>query len=476
MERIVSAHNRGVGRLGRTGLVLVVALAFASAAQAKPLLGITGDLPHFAVETGQQSTVHQAFLGWGQGLSYGSPFVTLFNTLTPIPMIHLGTAKGTSHKEAITPAQIAAGAGDGYLIGLNQAIAQWGKGIYVRPMAEMNDYINLWSGFTKGGTVKPGHSPADYRKAFARIYLILHGGSAATISAKLKALGMPGIKQDLASNPFPRLRVVWSPLAGGDPKIAANAPQNYYPGRDYVDVDAGDIFDERLVDTAPWNALEDIYKASLVHRRPFAVPEWGLFGIDDDAFVTHMCTFLKTHVVEEAGFYESRVGTIFDLEPNKPKSRKVYHDCITPLGAPLPSWAAASTSTGTTPAPSGPSVTFTLAGQTVGSPVSPPIGADEIEVDIAPATGVIGSAFWIRSGKSLGPMTVPAGATGLVFQTKPGGAPPTPIVRPRVGTDFHVKWSSSGTITSAWWTRVGKLLAQIPVTAGQTSIAMTQGP
>jgi len=58
----------------------------------------------------------------------------------------------------------------------------------------------------------------------------------------------------------------------------------------------------------------------------------------------------------------------------------------------------------------------------------------------------------------------------------PGGAAPTPIVRPRAGTDFHVKWSSSGTITSAWWTRVGKLLAQIPVTAGQTSIAMTQGP
>ncbi len=105
-----------------------------------------------------------------------------------------------------------------------------------------------------------------------------------------------------------------------------------------------------------------------------------------------------------------------------------------------------------------------------------PIGADEIEVNIAPATGVIGSAFWIRAGKAMGPMTFPPGATGLAFSTTPGGAAPTPLVRPRVGTDFHVKWSSSGGITSAWWTRVGKLLAQIPVTAGQTSIAMTQGP
>jgi hypothetical protein len=99
--------------VGRRVTVGLTALAFASSAQAKPLLGITGDLPRFQTLTGQASTVHQAFLGWEQGLSYGSPFVSLFGTLTPIPMIHLGTGKGTSHKEAITPAEIAAGKGDG---------------------------------------------------------------------------------------------------------------------------------------------------------------------------------------------------------------------------------------------------------------------------------------------------------------------------------------------------------------------------
>lgn len=455
--------------------VFVVALAFASSAQAKPLLGITGDLPHFQVETGQQSTVHQAFLGWGQGVSYGAPLVGFLGTLTPVPMIHLGTAGGRSRKEAITPAQIAAGKGDGYLIGLNEAIAQWGKGIYVRPMAEMNDYINLYSGFKKNGTPKPQHSPTDYRRAFARIYLILHGGSAASINAKLKALGEPPIARDLASNPFPRLRVVWSPLAGGLPRIAANAPPKYYPGAAYVDVDAGDIFDEQLVDTAPWNALEDIYKASIAHGKPFAVPEWGLYGIDDDKFVQHMCDFLKSHGrTEEAGFYESKVGTIFDLDP-KPKSKKVYRDCITPLGAAVPGWAAAGQTTTTTGnSTSRPTITFTAGSQTLGS-ASAPFGADEIELDMVPATGVIAKAYWIRGGKSLGPLTVPAGATGAVFQTSPGGAAPTPLVRPRAGTDFHVKWSSSGTITSAWWSRVGNLLAQIPVTAGETSIAMTQG-
>lgn len=452
----------------------LTALVLAAPAQAKPVLGITGDLPRFHTLTAQQSIVHQAFLGWGQGLAYGSLFVPLFGTLTPVPMIHLGTGSGARgpKKEAITPAQIAAGTGDSYLFALNQTISQWGKGIYVRPMAEMNNYGNLWSGFTKSGALKAGHSPTDYRKAFARIYLILHGGSAATVNAKLKALHLPAIARDLASNPFPRLRILWSPLAGGNPRIAANAAQNYYPGAAYVDVDGGDIFEETLGDTAPWHDLEALHAASVKHHRPFSVPEWGLFGVDDEVFVKHMCTFLKSHPrTEEAGFYESKPGSIFDLMP-KPKSKQVYHDCITPFGASLPGWAEGTA----TDAPvTGATVSFTLLGQPIGkAAVSAPVGANGIEVNIAPTTGVIGSAFWIRDVHSLGPLTVAAGATGLVFQTKAGAAP-APILRPKEGTNFHVVWNAVGMITSAWWARVGTVLAQIPVAAGQTAIAMTQG-
>jgi hypothetical protein len=462
-------HNRAVGRGGRIGVVMLCALALASAAQAKPkpLLGVYGNEAHFEVLTGQKSTVRLAFLGWGQGLSFGSPFVTLFKTLGPIPMIHLNT--GSRTKEAITPAQLAAGKGDGYLIALNRAISEYGGGIYVRPMAEMNNSTNVWSGFTRGGAAKPGHSTADYRKAFSRIYLILHGGSAATITRKLKALGMSGIAQDLASNPFPRLRIVWNPLAGGSPRIAANSAQSYYPGRAYVDVEGVDIYDEST--GAPWQGVEDAYKAALLRQKPFTIPEFGLIRVDDPAFVTQACAFLNTHKVEAAGFYEGSPGGPFDLA-TKPKSKSVYTTCVPLLGAPVPAWATAKP--GTTPVASGPSVAFTLQGAAVGSPIQAPIGADELEVNIAPATGVIGSAFWIRGGKALAKMTIPDGVTGLLFQTKVGGTASDPIIRPHAGTDFHVRWNGAGAITSAW-TRVGKLLAQIPVTSGQTSIAMSQG-
>jgi hypothetical protein len=464
---MVSGHT-GAVVWGRLGVVCFCALAFASAAQAKPLLGVYGNEARMESLTGQTSTVRLAFLGWGQGLSFGSPFVTLFKTLGPIPMIHLNTGSGS--KEAIAPAQIAAGKGDGYLIGLNRAVSEYGGGIYVRPMAEMNNATNVWSAFTRSGAPKLGHSTADYRKAFARIYLILHGGSAATISKKLQALGMPGIAHDLPSNPFPRLRIVWNPLAGGSPRIAANAPQNYYPGRAYVDVEGVDIYDESS--GAPWQATEDLYKLARSHHKPFSIPEFGLISVDDPAFVTRACQFLKTHIVEEASFYEGNPGGPFDLA-TKPNSKGVYSSCIPLLGAPLPAWAAAKP--GTTPVSGGPSIAFTLQGAAAGSPISAPIGADELEVNIAPASGVIGSGFWIRGGKALAKMTIPDGMTGLLFQTKSGGVAPEPIVRPRAGTDFHVKWNSAGVITSAWWTRVGKLLATIPVTPGQTSIAMTQG-
>jgi hypothetical protein len=445
---------------------------FAAPAHAKPLLGVYGNLPRFAELTGQRSKTHQAFLAWGQGQAFGSPFLSLFATLTPVPMIHLGTARQPPGKtEAISPAGIAAGRGDGYLIALNQAIAQWGKPIYVRPMAEMNNSGNLYSGFDASGAAKPGHAPADYRRAFARIYVILHGGSLRELNRKLGLLRLPRLARPLPINPFPRLRIVWSPLAGGGPRIPANHSQNYYPGILFVDVEGGDIFEEGLGDTAPWAALEELYAQAVARHRPFAVPEWGLFGVDDEAFVQHMCRFLKTHpATEQAGFYESRAGSIFDLQP-KPRSLAVYRECVVPAGGALPSWAAVRRRGD----PAGveavlrPAVRFSAAAQ----PIAAPGGADELSVNFDPHTGLIGSAFWRRDGKALGPVaSLPPRATGFVLATK-GSRSSTPVVPPPGATGLHVRWDvETGVIEKAAWYRVGRLLARIPLAAEQTALAM----
>ena len=297
----------------------VAVLAVTPGAFGKPILGLTGNASRFKAQTAQKSNVLQAFLGWGQGAGYGSPFNVLLKSLGPIPMLHLGTYQGNSKKVAITPAQIAAGKGDGYLGALNQALSAWGQAAYIRPMAEMNNPGNPWSG-----------DAPSYRKAFARIYVIVHGGP--DVAAKLSALKLPAYRGPaLAANAFPRVRVLWSPLAGGSDATP------YWPGDGYVDVGGADIYKEAGKDP-PWTKFEDLFTFAKAHKKPFAVPEWGLFGVDDPTFVQQMCDFLKSHTTESEEFYESKPGSIFDLG-DKPQSRAVYKKCITPQAAPLPAWA-----------------------------------------------------------------------------------------------------------------------------------------
>jgi hypothetical protein len=326
-------------------VVVTAAAAHSSSGRvtaAGPIPGVSGDPARFETLTGQKSLVDQAFLAWGQGQTFGSPFPSLFAAFGPTPMIHLGTA-GRNGKEAITPGAIAAGRGDAYLLDLNQTIGTWGKGIYVRPMAEMNNPGNLYAGYMLSGRPRDAaHSPASYRKAFARIYVILHGGTVASVNAKLRALGLPPLAAagTVASNPFPRLRIVWSPLAGGRPNVPGNAPAMYYPGTAYVDVDGADIYDEALTDDAPWAELEALYRLALSHHKPFSLPEWGLIGVDDPAFIKHVCKFLSTHrATEMQAYFEGHPGSVLDLA-SKPKSKAMYRQCLTPLAGPMPAWAS----------------------------------------------------------------------------------------------------------------------------------------
>jgi hypothetical protein len=165
-----------------------------------------------------------------------------------------------------------------------------------------------------------------YRKAFARMYLILHGGTATALNAMLARLGVPGVGGDLALNPFPHLRVVWGAQSHGDPQVAGNQPQAYYPGDRYVDVVGDDPYDLGSVD---WGAIERFYRAH--PRKGFAFPEWGLRGIDDPSFVTHMASFVRSHRrVELLSFFNGKAGSLYDLA-SKPRSRAAYQRSIVTL-------------------------------------------------------------------------------------------------------------------------------------------------
>ena len=299
-------------------LALVLVAGAAGRAERAPIeLGVLGNAERFAAQTGQQSTVRHVIMSWTQAASIPQ----LLQRLTPVPMLGI-----TTEAAAITPLEIAQGKGDAFLLALNAALADFGRLVYVRPLPEMNGHWTGYCAFTASGSSKgPRYSTAAFRKAFARIFLLAHGGTAAALDAKLRRLGMPSVAQDL---PRTKVRVVWNPQGYGSPDIAANSAQAYYPGDAYVDVVANDLYDQRF--NAAWDANDRLYAAH--PGKPYAIAEWGLWGIDDPPFVERMATFIRTHSrIKFIAYFSGGADSPWDLA-TKPRSRAAYRRVITPLG------------------------------------------------------------------------------------------------------------------------------------------------
>jgi hypothetical protein len=278
-------------------------------------LGILGDAGRFTQLTGQRSSVRHVFAS----LYQANAFPRIIEQLRPMPMLALKPG-GTP------PVDIAQGRADTYLVALNRALADFGGLVYVRPMPEMNGHWNEYCAFEANGSSRgPRYSTAAFRKAFARIAIFARGGPAGHVNAQLRKLGLPGVSSDL---PQTQARIVWNPQGYGAPDIAANSAAAYYPGDAFVDVVANDLY--RQSTGVAWDANEKLYAA---HRnKPYAIAEWGLWGMDDPVYVQQMASFAKTHSrIEFLSYFNSKPGSLWDLA-SKPRSRDAYRKLITPLG------------------------------------------------------------------------------------------------------------------------------------------------
>ena len=291
----------------------------AASARTPTQLGVYGNIDRFAGLTGQHSQVGHVIVGWGQ-----STFSQIWPTLGNEPMLGFGSGGGGS-AESITPQAIALGQGDGYLLEMSASARSLGRPVYIRPLPEMNGHWNPYSAFERSGASRSSaHSTAAFRKAFARIYVIMHGG--ATVNARLRALHLPPVRADIPANPL--VEVVWNPQGYGSPDLPGNSAQAYYPGDAYVDVVGDDLYDIR--GKAEWDAAEQLYKAH--PSKPFSFPEWGMWGIDDPSFVEHMASFVRSHPrTKLIAYFNAKPGSIFDLA-SKPRSLAAYKRLIVPLG------------------------------------------------------------------------------------------------------------------------------------------------
>ena len=302
---------RGRGTLARRAvgplvLAAVVFLTFAAAPASaltlvppKPnvFFGVSdrGSVEEFdeftALLGGKHPALLETFHPWGNSLN--KAYERWRETGTR-PILHISTIDDQTLAELITPQQIALGAGDEYLLQLNDFFAKRGVLAYLRPLGEPNRCLNAWSAVNCDGSQKGGeHTTGWYKQAFRRIVAIVRGGGTLEeINATLAGIGLPPVLRTKgappASLPEAPIATIWSPLPGGSPRVRGNFPGNYWPGARWVDWAGTDFYSQYPV----WRDLNRFYKGKQWRRKPIAIAEWAVYGEDEPRFVKQLVTWV----------------------------------------------------------------------------------------------------------------------------------------------------------------------------------------
>ena len=254
-----------------------------------------GSIDAFRRLTGRPPAMYQYFftpswtrpdqrsLRWQQGLLGRRGTRTMFA---------LSTARGGRGGSVITPAGIAKGRGDAYLVDLGQIIAASGQVVYLRLMAEMNNWNNPYSAFGASGSRRSrALSTRSFRRAWRRVALILRGGPVDRLNRRLRRLRMPAVRTALPELPRPKVALLWVPFCAGLPNVPGNGPGAYWPGRRYVDWVGTDFF----ANSPNFPCLTRFYRDRRWRRKPFAFGEWALWGRDDPRFVRRLFGWIRRH-------------------------------------------------------------------------------------------------------------------------------------------------------------------------------------
>ena len=249
---------------------------------------------NFGRTVGKHPAVIETYHPWNNSLNQAIP---RWRETRARPMLHISTVDQDG-VEVISPRSIAVGRGDDYLLRLNRRFSRADFPAYIRPLGEPNRCLNAYAGVDCSGNARGGrYSASWYRKAFRRMYILLHGGGRRwEINQKLERLNLPGIRRTGGREPrkLPKapIAVVWSPLPTGSPKTAANRPGRYWPGGRWVDWVGTDFYSRY----PSWKDLRRFYRRFAKRPdKPFALTEWGVWSYDAPRFTRHIFGFMHTH-------------------------------------------------------------------------------------------------------------------------------------------------------------------------------------
>ena len=248
-----------------------------------------GDPAAFQQQVGKHVAVFGFFGSWGGEFA---SLLTYGRSLHARLLLHLSTdvGYGSGAGQEISPAGIATGHSDDYLVRLCEELATSGAPVYLALLPEMNQANNAYSAFNANGSSRgASNSTAAFRQAWRRTVLILRGGAASTIDRRLHALRLPALRTPLTVLPTPRVSFMWAPQTAGTPDTPANAPTAYYPGAAYVDIVGTDFYSAY----PNFRGLQALYAA--YPSKPFGFNEWAMWQNGDPGFVRQLFAFVRAH-------------------------------------------------------------------------------------------------------------------------------------------------------------------------------------
>jgi hypothetical protein len=283
-----------------------------------------GHIAGFAQQSGKHPAVFNYFISWR---ATGSALHWLSLRLADSTRMRARTLLSVAPEETrLTPAELARGAGDGFLVALCRLLAEQGQVTYLRPLSEMNNGNNPYSAYDLSGRPRgPEYSAREFKRAWRRLALVVRGGDVAAINERLRALGMPPVQTDAVELPVPQVALLWVPLSFGNPEIAKNHPRHFWPGRAYVDW-VGTTWYSPYKRAA---AMDALYRGRAWRNKPFVFAEWGVWGRDDPGFVRQFFSFLRSHPrVRMAVYYQSALLKPEFRLATHPRSRAALRQAV----------------------------------------------------------------------------------------------------------------------------------------------------
>ena len=215
-------------------------------------------------------------------------------------MFHVST-KGTS----LTPAAIARGEGDRFLLAMNRMLGEHGQPTYLRLLSEMNNGNNPYAAYDLSGRSRgTASSTRAFKRAWRRAVLVIRGGD---VAADRRA-ARPAAACRRCAPATSELR----PAAGGVhvgaahptaiPRSRATTRATGGPGRATWTGSAP----PGTRPTWPCSAIDRFYRNRLWRKKPFAFGEYGVWGAESPRFLRLFFRFVRAHRrVKLISYYQS---------------------------------------------------------------------------------------------------------------------------------------------------------------------------